>query len=1108
MDWQNTPYALPLCIAALTSAASTVFAWHRRATPGAVSFAFLSLAVAGWSLGYALELSSAAESLKLFWAKTQYLGIAFVPLTWLTFALQYTGKAQWLTLRRRIFLTAWPLVMLLFVWTNERHGLIWNSVELSGPYPALELTHGLGFWIHAVLSYVALLAGTFLLFRVLRRSPQLYRGQAGAILVGALAPWGGNVLYLSGLNPFPNLDPTPLAFSVTSLAFMIALSRLQLLEIVPIARDLIVESMYDAVLVLDNHNRLMDLNPAAQAIMGCPPAHLIGHPAQQILANWPDLVRRLQDVHPAQTEMALQVNGVTQHFDLRISPLYGRRGRLTGRLIVMSNISAYKRVTESLKRERKAFHIIAEAAVHAADIPDLCRRVLGGLVETLNFDFGTVRLYNKHAQVLEITAVVGLSETAMREKGVPPQPLDDPRHIAALVARTREAIFAPDVTRHPIIQTHAPRLDELEIRALISWPILSADQELLGVIHLIARTPMPIGEEERTFFGSAIETFANAIERKRAEHEQQRLLVELRQSEALAGRRAMQLTLLSDITQAAMRRIDVDEMLHVLAGRLGELVGADDVYITLWDAERGRTLPAATSDHSRGEYRKLQIAPHELTMTRSVIQAGVSLVAEDVFHSPFISPRIAALFPQKSLLGVPLQVEGKALGALLVAFRETHHFSEDEIQRCEQAARQVSIAIERGQLFNEIRRRAERLALVNRVSAVISASLDLDHVLHTTVEQLALVLDAELAELALFDEPGQIATVVAEHRPLGAPSALGVRIPRHGTAWMEQVWETTQPLECSAPAETGAPTDTCSQLIVPLMIKGRVLGTIRLASTTTSRAFSYEEVELAQTIANQAAVAIENAQAYALQTQVHTQLQELNQLKTDFLSTAAHELRTPLTSIRGFGEILLTRELDPDRRRRYLTLIHQQATQLSAIIDDLLDISRLEAGRGLQIVPEPLDMGQVLREALIPFQESVTRHCIQVEGAQTYPPVLGDPFRLAQVVKNLLSNAIKFSPDGGAIVVRSRVVDGYLQVSVQDEGMGMTAEQQAHLFEKFYRADAANASIPGTGLGLAISQAIVKLHGGDIWVNSQLGVGTTVSFTLPLTDRSIHDWTP
>jgi PAS domain S-box-containing protein len=232
-----------------------------------------------------------------------------------------------------------------------------------------------------------------------------------------------------------------------------------------------------------------------------------------------------------------------------------------------------------------------------------------------------------------------------------------------------------------------------------------------------------------------------------------------------------------------------------------------------------------------------------------------------------------------------------------------------------------------------------------------------------------------------------------------------------------------------------------------------------------------------------------------------TRLREVDRLKTEFLSNAAHQLRTPLTTVLGFSEILLNRQLDQHRQERYLTLINEQATQLAEIVNNLLDISRLEAGKSLDLNIQPLDMERLLRDTAKLFIEATSKHHFQFEGLTNLPLVKGDKLRLEQVSKNLLSNAVKYSPDGGNIIIRSLVKSDHIEFMVQDEGIGITPEEQIHLFEKFYRADTSHTAIGGTGLGLAISKLIINLHNGSMWVESQPDIGTTAHFTLPLADN-------
>ena len=222
-------------------------------------------------------------------------------------------------------------------------------------------------------------------------------------------------------------------------------------------------------------------------------------------------------------------------------------------------------------------------------------------------------------------------------------------------------------------------------------------------------------------------------------------------------------------------------------------------------------------------------------------------------------------------------------------------------------------------------------------------------------------------------------------------------------------------------------------------------------------------------------------------------------MKSDFVTTAAHELRTPLTSIRGFSELLLTKtNLEPEKKTRFLTHINQEATHLASIIGDLLDISRIESGQGISFRESFFDIAEIIRKSILSFQESSGRHGFEAILPQAPVPAWVDKEKLGQVLENLFSNAVKYSPDGGVIQVALETQNGYYHVSVADQGIGMTPEQVARIFEKFYRANASNATVDGTGLGMTIVKHLVEAHNGRIWVESEIGKGTTVKFTIPI----------
>ncbi|MEE8389771.1 MAG: histidine kinase N-terminal 7TM domain-containing protein, partial [Anaerolineae bacterium] len=221
MSWQYTPFVFPLLLSTAISAALAFYARKRRPVVGTMPFTLLMLAVAEWSLVYALRLLSADLPVKLFWAKAQYLGIVIVPTAWLAFVLQYTGREKWLTRRNVAILAIEPLVILLLIWTNDWHNWYWSSVGLvtSGSLSLWSATYGPARWVHAPYTYGVLLLSTILLIVALIRSPRPYRGQVGILLIGSLAPLAEDILSSYDLISFP-LDLAPFAFIVTGLTIV------------------------------------------------------------------------------------------------------------------------------------------------------------------------------------------------------------------------------------------------------------------------------------------------------------------------------------------------------------------------------------------------------------------------------------------------------------------------------------------------------------------------------------------------------------------------------------------------------------------------------------------------------------------------------------------------------------------------------------------------------------------------------------------------------------------------------------------------------------------------------------------------------------------------
>jgi PAS domain S-box-containing protein len=231
---------------------------------------------------------------------------------------------------------------------------------------------------------------------------------------------------------------------------------------------------------------------------------------------------------------------------------------------------------------------------------------------------------------------------------------------------------------------------------------------------------------------------------------------------------------------------------------------------------------------------------------------------------------------------------------------------------------------------------------------------------------------------------------------------------------------------------------------------------------------------------------------------------EVDHMKSEFMSTAAHELRTPMASILGFSELLMSRDFDEATRKELLETIHKQSELLVSILNELLDLARIEARRGKDFVLQPLSLSDLLQEANLVFSPPADRDSPKLMANNARISIQADRKKLLQVIANVLSNAYKYSPQGGEVVIRllpRSLRDGQLMsgFSIEDNGIGMSPEQLARICERFYRADT-SGKIPGTGLGMSIVKEIVELHRGTVNITSQVGNGTTVTVWLPVSN--------
>lgn len=342
-------YAIPLLFTGIIAIALAIFS-YKYPSPYKVYFVFLMLAIADWSFGYAMELASIELTAKLFWTKIQYFGIVSAPIIWLAIVLQYIGRGKLITKRNLILLSIIPAITILLVWTNDMHHLIWRDIKLiQKPFLLLDFTYGLWAEVHTVYAYVIVLLATFWLIHTFINSYHIYRKQAGTLMIASFAPLIGNALYVFD---FSDIDLTPFGFLISGIAIAWSFLRFHLLDVMPIARNALIENMRDGVIALNKYCHIISANPSAQKIIGY---DKIGKSIDELTHIHPKLADYCHNAQEMHEEITLQ-NG--KNYEMHLTPLYDGYNNLIGYLLILHDITERKKAEEEL---RKAYEKIEKA---------------------------------------------------------------------------------------------------------------------------------------------------------------------------------------------------------------------------------------------------------------------------------------------------------------------------------------------------------------------------------------------------------------------------------------------------------------------------------------------------------------------------------------------------------------------------------------------------------------------------------------------------------------------------------------------------------------------------------------------------------------------------
>ncbi len=789
------------------------------------------------------------------------------------------------------------------------------------------------------------------------------------------------------------------------------------------------------------------------------------------------------------------------HILLSLSVAPGHEETLSKVFLSITDITQRKLTQKSLQQfaERLAtLHAIDRSILSTQPLANTVQNALDYITPSFSCTRSSVTLFDFENQKARLLAAYTDSGSAITTGDQ--IPLET--FIAINKLRRGEIHITPDLgalsQRPPIMQT----LYNEGVRSYMNVPLL-AQEELIGSLNLGSRKPNAFTREHQEIALEVANQLAVAIRQDRLYEETRRYAEEM---ERLVAERTTELqTALSrteslyHVSRSLLTFHDLPALLQTIAGNVAEALPANRVSLILLDTKEAQVTHLAKG--GKGADLIADVSFDELWQGLSGWALREKKPALSRKNAP--DPRESAAVQRRrqetgagSIIVIPLFLGSQALGAITAINRlNEREFTEQDVDLMMALANQTVVAIENARLYEERVQRAAEMTALYELSRALIATLDLKALLPVIAQQITEILGADRCTIFLFDEQENILRARAAYGYMAERLTDFSYRPGEEIVGQAYVTKETQYMpDLNLAPELRRRDEIRAVLAVPMAsFPAGVLGVLSVVSLQPE-AFTPEQQRLLETMAGQIAAAIENARLYEA-------AQEADRLKSAFLASMSHELRTPLNSIIGFTGIILQGLAGPltAEQTKQLNMIRDSARHLLALINDVLDVSKIEAGE-LQVVLEPMDMRRTIEKVIRAITPLTERKGLALTSdiAPEVGEIVSDQRRVEQILINLINNAIKFTEDGAVSVV-CRLEGGYVITQVTDTGIGIKPEDVDKLFQPFRQINMGTARVKeGTGLGLSICRKLVDLLGGDIWVESEWGSGSAFTFTLPL----------